>query len=363
MTPRPKHIQPSGQTINKWVDREYVTTAYRIGIAPNRITSTSVVECFPPREKIKNENSLKNLENKAHGGKLSSKALSKMANAIDWLLAAAQEKEVFQKSTGTTFKFKINFITLTLPNTEKIVDDIFFKDKLVKPYLNALRKYYELNNYVWKLEFQKNGKLHLHITTDTFIHYKTLRKQWNRVLEVNGLISDYTNKMSAMSENEYLEMRSKEKKFNKDKALEAYKEGVACDWKNPNTTDVHSVQNIENLAAYLMKYMSKQDEQLSKVKGRIWGCSQALSKANALKIVVEPNIAAEYYESMNGESIEAYDVEVKNERTGRSFIIARIFKTSHDWLKNKAHPAIRKLAHETLLMIRGLISLPQIYYV
>src|SRR5690606_15675219 len=136
------------------VKREYITTGYRFGIAPNRITTTTVVECFPAREKIPNQNSLDNLSANDHNGTLSKKALSKMANAIDWLLASATEKEVFQKSTGKTFRFKINFCTLTLPDTSNEVSDIFFKKKLVDPFLSSLRKYFGLNNYVWKLEFQ-----------------------------------------------------------------------------------------------------------------------------------------------------------------------------------------------------------------
>lgn len=331
-TPRPKTSQTTSSCKNKWVEREYITTGYRFGIAPNRITTTQVVECFPPREKIPNQNSLDNLSKNDHNGTLSKKALSKMANAIDWLLASATEKEVFQKSTGKTFRFKINFCTLTLPDTSFEVSDIFFKKKLVDPFLSSLRKYFGLNNYVWKLEFQKNGKLHLHFTSDTFIHHATLRRQWNNVLRRESMLVDF------------------KKKFGHD---------------NPNSTDVHSVYSIKNLAAYLMKYMSKQDEQLSKVKGRIWGCSQALSRAIATRLVVEPDQAAAYFEPLNHESVEAYDVETENPSTGKRYIVARIFKTSHEWLRHHAFEPMRQLAHDTLIMLRGLLHMqPQpMYYV
>src|SRR5574338_990275 len=114
-TPRPKYSNQSSQISGGFIKREYYTTGYRIGIAPNRITSTTIVECFPKKEKIKNENSRKNLEQDSHGGTLSKKALSKMGNAIDWLLASATEKKVFSKKYNSYFKFRINFVTLTLP--------------------------------------------------------------------------------------------------------------------------------------------------------------------------------------------------------------------------------------------------------
>lgn len=332
ITPRPKHYQAPQTEQKRWVDREYVTTGYRVGIAPRRITSTTIVECFPPKEKIKNQKSLDNLKKNMHGGKLSNKALSKMANAIDWLLASATTKEVFQKSTGKTFQFKINFITLTLPDTCREVTDDEFKNKLCKLFFNDLRKYYELNNYIWKIEFQKNGKLHLHFTSDTFIHHATLRRVWNKHLKNAGLMDDF------------------KKKFGHD---------------NPNSTDVHSVYAIDNLAAYLMKYISKQDEQLSKIKGRIWGCSQKLSKALKTRVVVEPNVAAEYYESLNHEEVEAYDIEASNASNGKVFVVARIFKISYEWLRTRAHAQIRALAHDVLLMLRGALQFqpPKLYYV
>lgn len=330
LTPRPKTLANSQNRKLEFVQREYVTTGYRIGIAPKRITSTTIVECFPPKEKIKNENSLKNLTNNSHSGTLSAKALGKMANAVDWLLASAHEKKVFSKKINSWFKFRINFVTLTLPESSIKVDDLFFKNKLVKPFLNALRKYYKLNNYIWKLEFQKNGRLHLHITTDTFIHHETIRAQWNRVLKLHSLIDDFKAK---------------------------YGHG------NPNSTDIHSVVNIRDLAAYLMKYMSKQDKLLSEVKGRIWGCSQKLSKALKTKVIVEPNVASEYYQTLNDEDVEAYDVEATNPNNGKSFVVARIFKITHEWLRTRAHAAIRQLAHDVLLMLRGVIDLNETYIV
>ncbi len=202
----------------------------------------------------------KNLADNTHAGLISRKAVSKMKNAVNWLLCSAKPKDVYHREKDMWFKFKINFITLTLPDTSTEVTDEQFKEKLVQPFLAYCRKYYGLGNYVWKLEFQGNGKLHLHLVTETFIHHAKMRKCWNTILGHNGLLADF-----------YL-------KF-----------GHA----NPNSTDVHSVKKIKNLAGYLAKYMSKQSEDLIKIKGRIWGCSEQLSRANTTRVFIDRNACHE----------------------------------------------------------------------
>lgn len=196
----------------------------------------------------------KNLSDNAHKGNLSCKGINKLKNAINWLLCQAKEKPVFHKEKNAWFKFKVNFITLTLPDTAREIKDDVFKETLVAPFLAYMRKYYSLKHYVWKLEFQQNGKLHLHLVTDTFLHYAKIRSVWNTILGHNNMLTDFYAKF-----------------------------GHA----DPNSTDVHSVKKIKNLAGYLAKYMSKQSADLVKIKGRIWGCSESLSRANTTRVFID----------------------------------------------------------------------------
>ena len=48
---------------------------------------------------------------------------------------------------------------------------------------------------------------------------------------------------------------------------------------NPNSIDIHSVRNISNIEAYLVKYISKQDKNGYTFKGKVWGCSENLQNA------------------------------------------------------------------------------------
>lgn len=202
---------------------------------------------------------MENLKDNKHGGQISKKADKGIKNAINWILCQAEPKRVFRQKTNSWFTFKVNFITLTLPDTVQVINERAFKTKLLNPWLTLMRTAYGLKNYVWKVEFQKNGKLHLHLTTDTFLHHATIRRTWNKLLGRNGYLADF-----------YL------------------KHGHS----NPNSTDVHSVRKIKNLGAYLAKYMSKNEFDAGKVRGKIWGCNTEISKANKTVLHLWPDECA-----------------------------------------------------------------------
>jgi hypothetical protein len=231
----------------------------------------------------------KNLADNQAGGKLSRKAVTGLRNSINWLCVSARKKRVFKREANTNFFFKINFVTLTLPDTPAPITSDVLQKQLLNPFLTYMRKYQGLRNYVWRLEFQANGKLHVHLSADTFLHHRVIRDAWNRLLEKNGYLKMFLEKNGHL---------------------------------DPNSTDVHATRKIKNMAAYLAKYMSKKGSSytLAKpdrkkkpvrlhamnpkawyrqrinfwnssfnprpIKGRIWGCSAALSKANKLSVHV-----------------------------------------------------------------------------
>lgn len=167
-----------------------------------------------------------NLRNNDKKGKLSKKAVTGLRNSINWLCISAKKKWVFDKKKDRSFNFKVNFVTLTLPDTDQPISSADFQKKLLNPFLTYMRKYGGLKNYVWRLEFQANGKLHVHLTTDTFLHLRLIKDTWNRLLDSGG----------------YLESFFK-----------------ANGHRDPNSTDVHATKKIKNLAGYLSKYMSKKN--------------------------------------------------------------------------------------------------------
>jgi len=176
---------------------------------------------------------------------LSRNSAMKMRRALSWLVASAEKKKVYEKRYKRKVDWRINFITLTLP----IQNDV--TDARVKRMFNTWCKWAKYNcglsNYVWKAEVQKRGELHLHVITDCYIHYSNLNFAWNRILKKEGLLNGHIK---------------------------------------PNSTDVHAVleDDVKDLTAYVVDYMQKkgkneEGEVVREIKGRLWGCSRALSKA------------------------------------------------------------------------------------
>ena len=147
-----------------------------------------------------------------------------MRNAVNWLAASAKKKRVFQRSTGKNFYFKLSFITLTIPYHGKELSDQQFKTQLLHPLLIYAAKSWNMHNYVWKAEPQDNGTLHIHITTDIFIHHNKLRTAWNNQLNRNGLLD----------------------RFELDHGH-----------TDPPSTEIKAVRSVKNLAGYISEYLVK----------------------------------------------------------------------------------------------------------
>lgn len=197
-----------------------------------------------------------NLKQNSTKGKLSRKSQSKLKNAVNWLCSSAKAKALYSKKYNKFFYFKVNFITLTIPLHENNLVNEKTAKRCLHAWLSYARKYFYLRNYVWKFEATKANQLHVHLTTDTYIHYAKIRKSWNRVLEANNLLTQF----------------QKEHGHN-----------------NPNSTDVHAVRKVKDIAAYISKYMAKSKKEMPGYKGRIWACNREISEANTCKTTIFRN--------------------------------------------------------------------------
>ena len=225
-------------------------------------------------------------------GLISKKGNSNIRNSIDWFVLLAKEKTSLNQSTGTFYKWKCNFITLTLSG-KQFHSDAELKKKLLQPMLNTLRQKYGVVNYLWRAESQSKGNIHFHILLDKWIPWKELRDLWNHYQNNLGYIDKF------------------EKSFNH---------------RNPNSTDVHSLQSIRNIAKYLSKYcgknakgvtifshlalkskynfpmllinyvprkIKKTDKFFRVIFGKLWGLSEQLSKLKKCRMTVTPAVDAE----------------------------------------------------------------------
>lgn len=152
---------------------------------------------------------------------ISSKSSERLKSAIFLLCESATTKRIWDKDWQRWFSFKVNFITLTLPSKQVHADADIYRS-IFKPFIRWWRGKNPSLLYIWKAEKQDNGNIHFHLTTNSFIHWRLLRSKWNSHCDSLG----------------YLQRTSTQ---------------------DPNSTDVHSVRDIQNLPNYLASYMSKKD--------------------------------------------------------------------------------------------------------
>lgn len=126
---------------------------------------------------------------------LSKQAKKNMNNCFAWLRIISNKKKVYSKKENKTFKFELSFITLTLPSVQ-LHSDEFIKKHMLSPFLKWMQRSWDCNSYIWKAETQNNGNIHFHITTNKFIHWKSMRAKWNRLLAAHNyckVFQDGTN--------------------------------------------------------------------------------------------------------------------------------------------------------------------------
>lgn len=234
------------------------------------------------------------------GRKLSDKAAKRLKGCINYLVEFSKVKRVYNEKLKKTISFKVNFITLTLPATQAHLDSTI-KNKCLNNWLTTMRKNFGMNNYVWRAEAQENGNIHFHIITDQYINYYIVRQVWNRNLALLGYIDKYHNRFKDLSFKDYTSLMFKLGRKDLSSIRSSFNYGVKSNWKDPNTTDIHSVKDVKNLSGYLAKYMSKSavnsdgkedyDLKARRIKGRLWGCSQSLSRCKGYQEVVNEEIS------------------------------------------------------------------------
>lgn len=265
---------------------------------------------------------------------ISAKAKRRLTNSVNWLISSAKTKTVFSKSTGKNYSFKVSFITLTLPCLDHGLSDAAFKNKLLHTFISNARNKWQMVNFVWKCEAQKNGNIHVHITTDVFINWQELRSTWNKILSTYGLIEIYCNKHKNMPFEEYNFLYNPSNDIDIETMRIRYEAGKKCNWTNPNTTDVHSVHKVKDIGAYLAKYFEKEEVGRRRIIGRVWSCSYSLSSKN--KLVVEAvgsdvsNAASDLYHP----DIKQKEIIQTNKLTGAQWVVGVIyFYKLSDWGK------------------------------
>ena len=338
--------------------RIYPTHAVKYKVNLSSVLSQGgKVRTLTELQKAAKEASRKNLENNSHDGNLSKKASSKIKNAINWLVLASEEKIVVNPINGSKFKFICSFITLTLPALQGSFTDNYIKKEVLNPFLTLLRNKYNFRLYVWRAEAQSNGNIHFHIICNTFINYSQLRYMWNRLLLKKGLMDSYTNKYSKMSEDMYVSEMVNKFGYSAEMAKKSFLAGSSSGWVNPNTTDVHSVKNVKDLASYVSTYMAKKDEGKRKIIGRLWGCSYELSHQNKCTFEYQLGDEQEDVLDLYNSVDEVKNIESDTEIDGVRTVFAEVFIYRPSKIFKVFKGRLLALLERYILKLKGVISM------
>lgn len=212
--------------------------------------------------------------NRSANGKVSKIAKRKMTRALNYLLLLTNEKTIYQNYSGRIFKFKIAFITLTLPSKQKHTDNEI-KNLCLNSLIIELKKYYHIRHYIWRAEKQENGNIHFHLLVDKFIPYQNLRDRWNRIINKLGYVDRYREEQINWHQNGFKVRTELLKTWPKDKQQQAYNRNSKLHWNSPNSTDIHSIQKIRNIKLYITKYITKQPDFKTKLKTNKSGAKTA----------------------------------------------------------------------------------------
>ncbi|MGB5802613.1 MAG: hypothetical protein WBH21_01150 [Vibrio anguillarum] len=231
-----------------------------------------------------------------HNFQISDNAFRTIKSKINWLYYLSKPKSVKTYSGKDIFNFKCAFITLTLPSKQKeCTQDI--TSKYFNQFLTEIRQRTKMANYVWRLEFQKNGNVHYHLITDTYLDYFFVRNIWNRIISKGGYIAEYQKKFINLNLSQYNKLVNSDGKQDFKVIAMRYEKGKKENWSQPNSVDIKSVNNNQSIANYLSKYFAK-DSKHDTIKNeldnddnskslRLWFCSRSLSKLKAVKNFIE----------------------------------------------------------------------------
>lgn len=240
----------------------------------------------------------KNLQKAKSTLNLSKNSVRTLRNSVNSLIFLSKPRTVYSPSKNPIYNFRGAFITLTIPAAQNTTDTDM--KKCLDLFLQDLRRVYKVKNYVWRSELQKNGNVHFHIVIDQYIYHKVVRNYWLKALRHTSYVQDYQKKFLPMSFVNYRNYRlsSMESSLqNSDKVLKsivkAYAYGVRTMWLSPNCTDIKNIYNVNQMSAYVAKYLAKECKKLADGEtfcpdyqpteeriaafGKVWGRSTSLS--------------------------------------------------------------------------------------
>ncbi len=224
-------------------------------------------------------------------GNLSVATQRKLKRSVKYLNYITKKSKQLFLPDGRKISGKLVFLTLTL-SSPQVHTDQEIKSLLINQFVVELKKCFGITHYVWRIEKQSNGNAHFHFILDRFIGWDWVRETWNRIQNKLGYVDRYQAKMQSLTYKEYQQLYINNKHYTPAKIKATWQKGKRNNWRYPNSVDIHSLQFINDIDTYLIKYLSK-NEQNKGIEGRLWGCSHSLSNLDGGQGLVDSALSDE----------------------------------------------------------------------
>lgn len=212
-------------------------------------------------------------EKKAYSGRVTAGVRKRLTKAVNLMLQVSKGAWKQNHAMGYIQYHRISFITLKITGVENITAREAY-DSCLSHFLDWLRRTAGVKLFVWKAELTRAHQVHYHITCPDMISHVDIRQKWNSFLRAAGYLDQYAGEHGHY---------------------------------NANSTDIHSVNDIENLSSYMVKALTESIAEAEKIKqtrpgktklvnigaemakdcqneegtdGKIWGCSEVLAAAH-----------------------------------------------------------------------------------
>jgi hypothetical protein len=195
---------------------------------------------------------------KTYSGEVTNSSKKRITKAISLLNQMSPWREVYNPVSGRNLRFKLAFMTLTIPDDTPISASQAY-EKLLKPFLRVLKRRHQVHHYVWKAELQERGQIHWHITMNQFVPMHYVQDEWNKIIVGAGFADQFHSTYGH--------------------------------W-NPPSTEIKSVKKVKDIERYLVKYCTKKNSNGISLEGKVWGCSETIKAGSYFTELLDNSLSS-----------------------------------------------------------------------
>lgn len=279
---------------------------------------------------------------KTYTGMLCPGAKKRMTKAIEQLVLATRGKGRYEINpvTGKSFWFRLSFITLTVYSTDRKITANEAHKQCLEPFLQWMRRVHGVNLYIWKAEIQSGerrndkkgrGQIHYHITSDAYIHFKLIQAKWNELQKKAGYLDSFYAKFGR--------------------------------WNAPST-EIKKVAKEGRLAAYFVKEFTKNIQNQSTVKGKVWDCSKNLKRQNYFTEMEDSTYIARLNKAIDEKRVEVITTETciiykTNDEPAINLLTDRGGERYRHWLRDLCYKEFVNIQKKKPVDLQPVINPPK----